>query len=231
MVAQPCPRASFSYGGNSGSGREILVQHLLVKEDDLKLLLELQQRISGRVDLSDLVVEYSIFPSKEDGGMLGWARKGQMVPEFKQSCKYPHGCRLLVLYTCVGVLLLILSLLLLRLAIFGTLWIILQKRVWFFPNILAEEKDEEECPKWTARLLFAVLAVLYQKRVSNIIDDVLEWSTRLALSGMMEKQQPIVDVIEPTEPITTTHIFFISSYFDIKVQFSKIPIFKTLIFK
>ena len=42
MVAQPCPRASFSSGGNFGSSREILVQHLLVKEDDLKLLLELQ---------------------------------------------------------------------------------------------------------------------------------------------------------------------------------------------
>ncbi|KAE8682942.1 nuclear transcription factor Y subunit A-1-like [Hibiscus syriacus] len=28
----------------------------------------------------------------------------------------------------------------------------------------------------------------YQKRVSNIIDDVLEWSPSLALSGMMEKQ-------------------------------------------
>ena len=84
MVAQPCPKASFSYGGNSGSGREILVQHLLVKEDDLKLLLELQWRISGRVDLSDLVVEYSICPSKEDGGMLGRARKGQMVPEFEE---------------------------------------------------------------------------------------------------------------------------------------------------
>lgn len=85
MVAQPCPRASFSSGGNTGSGREILVQHLLVKEDDLKLLLELQQRISGGVDLSDLAVEYSICPSKEEGGMLGWVRKGQMVPEFEEA--------------------------------------------------------------------------------------------------------------------------------------------------
>lgn len=30
-------------------------------------------------DLSDLAVEYSICPSKEEGGMLGWVRKGQMV--------------------------------------------------------------------------------------------------------------------------------------------------------
>lgn len=55
---------------------------------------------------------------------------------------------------------------------FGTLWILLGKRVWFFPNILAEEatlkelfqflpkKDEGEHPKWTARLFYAVVAAL-----------------------------------------------------------------------
>ncbi|GAB4856034.1 hypothetical protein Ancab_024673 [Ancistrocladus abbreviatus] len=138
---------------------------------------------------------------------------------------YPHRCKLVVLYSCAGVLLLILSLLLLRAAIFGALWIILGKRVWLFPNILAEEatlkelfqfwplKDEGERPKWTARLFYAVLSVLvilllrhhapdeaararYQKRVYNIIDDVLEWSPHLALSGMMK--QPVgVNVTEP----------------------------------
>ncbi|XP_042058329.1 uncharacterized protein LOC121802713 [Salvia splendens] len=130
---------------------------------------------------------------------------------------YPHQVKLLILYFCAGVLLLILCMLLLRALVFGALWIALGKRVWFFPNILAEEatlkelfqfwpqKDEGERPKWTARLFFALVAVLvillmrhhapdeaararYQKRVSNIIDDVLEWSPRLALSGMMDKQ-------------------------------------------
>ncbi|XP_010278967.1 PREDICTED: uncharacterized protein LOC104612993 [Nelumbo nucifera] len=138
---------------------------------------------------------------------------------------FPHQCKLIVLYTCAGVLLLILTLLLLRCVIFGAVWIILGKRVWFFPNILAEEatlkelfrfwptKDEEERPKWTARLFYAIVAVLvilllrhhapdeaararYQKRVSNIIDDVLEWSPRLALSGMMEKQQTVINVTD-----------------------------------
>ncbi|GKU94031.1 hypothetical protein SLEP1_g7571 [Rubroshorea leprosula] len=138
---------------------------------------------------------------------------------------YPHRCKILILYSCAGLLLLILSLLLLRATIFGATWIILGKRVWFFPNILAEEatlgelfrfwpkKDEEEPPKWTARLFFAMVAVLvilllrhhapdeaararYQKRMSNIIDDVLEWSPSLALSGMMEKQQPVVNATE-----------------------------------
>lgn len=69
---------------SSGGDKEILVQHLLVKEDDLKLLVDLQKRISEGEDLSNLAVEYSICPSKEEGGMLGWVRKGQMVPEFEE---------------------------------------------------------------------------------------------------------------------------------------------------
>ncbi|KAL5982007.1 hypothetical protein ACLOJK_016075 [Asimina triloba] len=122
---------------------------------------------------------------------------------------FPHRCKLIVLYSF-------------RSVIFGALWILLGKRVWFFPNILAEEatlselfrfwpnKDEEERPKWTSRLFYAVVAVVvilllrhhapdeaararYHKRVSNIIDDVLEWSPRLALSGMMEKQPTFVN--------------------------------------
>ncbi|WVY90684.1 hypothetical protein V8G54_036198 [Vigna mungo] len=61
-----------------GRPRELLVQHLLVKEDDQKLLLDLLQKISSGEDLSDLAVEYSLCPSKEEGGMLGWVKKGQM---------------------------------------------------------------------------------------------------------------------------------------------------------
>ncbi|KAJ1390332.1 hypothetical protein SESBI_37547 [Sesbania bispinosa] len=135
---------------------------------------------------------------------------------------YPHRCKLLILYSCAGILFLILTLLLIRGAIFGVLYIMLGKRIWFFPNILAEEatlrelfrfwpkKDEEERPKWTTRIFYAVVAVLfilllrhhapdeaararYQKRVSNIIDDVLEWSPSLALSGMMEKQPNVAN--------------------------------------
>ncbi|KAG4935304.1 hypothetical protein JHK85_050223 [Glycine max] len=135
---------------------------------------------------------------------------------------YPHRCKLLILYSCAGILFLILSLLLIRGTIFGALYIVLGKRIWFFPNILAEEatlrelfrfwpkKDEEEKPKWTTRIFYAGVAVLfilllrhhapdeaararYQKRVSNIIDDVLEWSPTLALSGRMEKQQNVAN--------------------------------------
>ncbi|TKY57134.1 Rhodanese/PpiC domain-containing protein 12 [Spatholobus suberectus] len=80
--------ASYGTGGSGAEGgrpREILVQHLLVKEDDQKLLLDLQHRISAGEDLSDLAVDYSMCPSKEEGGMLGWVRKGQMVPEFEEA--------------------------------------------------------------------------------------------------------------------------------------------------
>ncbi|XP_022995118.1 rhodanese-like/PpiC domain-containing protein 12, chloroplastic isoform X1 [Cucurbita maxima] len=77
--------ASFSSAGGSEDGRELLVQHLLVKEDDIKLLSDLQQRIAGGDDLSDLAVEYSLCPSKEEGGMLGWVKRGQMVPEFEEA--------------------------------------------------------------------------------------------------------------------------------------------------
>ncbi|XP_048234726.1 rhodanese-like/PpiC domain-containing protein 12, chloroplastic isoform X2 [Ricinus communis] len=85
MLGHPPCASSFSSGSGSVDGREILVQHLLVKEDDLKLLVELQQRIAGGEDLSDLAVDYSICPSKAEGGMLGWVRKGEMVPEFEEA--------------------------------------------------------------------------------------------------------------------------------------------------
>ncbi|KAL2323426.1 hypothetical protein Fmac_027805 [Flemingia macrophylla] len=146
---------------------------------------------------------------------------------------YPHRCKLLILYSCVGILFLILSLLLVRSAIFGALYILLGKRIWFFPNILAEEatlrelfrfwpkNDEEEKPKSTTRLFYAVGVVLfilllrhhapdeavrarYQKRVSNIIDDVLEWSPSLALSGMMDKQQNVSNATGSTVDASTS---------------------------
>ncbi|KNA25108.1 hypothetical protein SOVF_009170 [Spinacia oleracea] len=84
MMGRPSFKA-FSTGSSSGGNREILVQHLLVKENDLNLLVELQKRIAGGEDLSDLAVEHSICPSKQEGGSLGWVSKGQMVPEFEEA--------------------------------------------------------------------------------------------------------------------------------------------------
>ncbi|XP_062186412.1 rhodanese-like/PpiC domain-containing protein 12, chloroplastic [Phragmites australis] len=67
-------------------GKELLVQHLLVGEKDVRLLVDLEKSIiAGGVDLSDLAVVHSLCPSKENGGMLGWVRRGQMVPEFEEA--------------------------------------------------------------------------------------------------------------------------------------------------
>ncbi|KAJ4976002.1 hypothetical protein NE237_001108 [Protea cynaroides] len=81
-------------------------------------------------------------------------------------------------------------------------------------EVKKEKERGERCkPKWTSRLFYAIVVVLvilllrhhppdeaararYQNRVFNIIDNVLEWSPRLALSGMMEKQQNVVNAIE-----------------------------------
>ncbi|XP_010536124.1 PREDICTED: rhodanese-like/PpiC domain-containing protein 12, chloroplastic isoform X2 [Tarenaya hassleriana] len=82
------PKSMASYSSESGrgtSGREVMVQHLLVKGDDLELLTEIQQRILAGEDMGDLAAEYSICPSKKEGGMLGWVRVGQMVPEFEEA--------------------------------------------------------------------------------------------------------------------------------------------------
>lgn len=51
-------------------------------------------------------------------------------------------------------------------------------------------------------LKLKLFAFRYQKRVYNIIDDVLEWSPSLALSGMMEKQQTVVNTTDPNNNFT-----------------------------
>ncbi|KAG0455583.1 hypothetical protein HPP92_024875 [Vanilla planifolia] len=146
---------------------------------------------------------------------------------------YPYQVKIVVLYSCAGALLFIVTLLLIRAAIFGALFIILGKRIWFFPNINAEEttfrelvrfwpkKEEGESPKWTSRLFYAIISVLlilllrhhapdeaararYQSKVSNIIDEMLEWSPKLALSGMLEKHPSAVNASEKSRTMDGT---------------------------
>lgn len=78
-------RAASSKAMSTGSDGERLIQHLLVPEDQLSLLLDLQRETQRGSDLSDLATEHSICPSKENGGMLGWVRRGQMVQEFEEA--------------------------------------------------------------------------------------------------------------------------------------------------
>eukprot|EP00850_Spirogloea_muscicola_P007752 SM000040S14764 [mRNA] locus=s40:208292:210982:+ [translate_table: standard] len=99
----------------------------------------------------------------------------------------PHWCKLAVLYFCITLLCLIFGVLLrespylnpsflllltIRVVVFALCWIVAGKRVWFFPNILAEEallselfrfwpeaaKDEEPPPKLASRLALAACA-------------------------------------------------------------------------
>eukprot|EP00249_Psilotum_nudum_P032166 c47366_g1_i1 orf=95-1030(+) len=73
-------------GCSDGDNREILVQHLLVKEDQLQLLIDLECKVMQEGhDLSDLATEYSICSSKSEGGVLGWIQKSQTVPEFEEA--------------------------------------------------------------------------------------------------------------------------------------------------
>lgn len=82
------PRASYTAAATAArdSNTELLVQHLLVPGDQLQLLLELQKRIiqEGH-DLSDLAAEFSICPSKSEGGMIGWISRGRTVAEFEDA--------------------------------------------------------------------------------------------------------------------------------------------------
>lgn len=85
--SRPATRVLCTAAGSvQREGKELLVQHLLVGEKDVRLLVDLEKSIiAGGADLSDFAVEHSLCPSKENGGMLGWIRRGQMVPEFEEA--------------------------------------------------------------------------------------------------------------------------------------------------
>ncbi|CAI7868236.1 unnamed protein product [Closterium sp. NIES-54] len=131
---------------------------------------------------------------------------------------FPHWCKLAVLYFLLGLIALIFLLLFVRVAIFGVIWLAVGKRVWFFPSILAEEgslaelfrfwpdKDDKPPAKITTRLAVAVMLgftfwlmvtyapdqeqrAKYQKKVSNIIDDVLQWKPQM-LAGKSTPAAP-----------------------------------------
>jgi peptidyl-prolyl cis-trans isomerase SurA len=69
------------------------VRHILVKPSEIlsdeqaeQLIIEIKARIEAGEDFSDLAKEYSEdIGSAQEGGDLGWASPGQMVPEFEQT--------------------------------------------------------------------------------------------------------------------------------------------------
>ena len=61
---------------------KVHAKHILVKtEDEAK---DIKARIDKGESFEDLAQEYSLCPSKREGGDLGWFGRGVMVPEFEK---------------------------------------------------------------------------------------------------------------------------------------------------
>ncbi|MEK9727888.1 MAG: peptidylprolyl isomerase [Candidatus Margulisiibacteriota bacterium] len=59
------------------------LSHILVETQDQARQIARQLRKGGKFE--DLAKQYSIDPSKDNGGSLGWVRKEQLVPEFSNA--------------------------------------------------------------------------------------------------------------------------------------------------
>ena len=61
---------------------EIKIRHIFVTSDPA--LKEVLMRLSQKEDFSKLASTYNMDKSKEDGGNLGWIKRGQLAPSFAQ---------------------------------------------------------------------------------------------------------------------------------------------------
>ena len=71
------------YLKNFKTFKEYNASHILVKKQDEAL--EIIKNLKGKSEFSKLAKSYSIGPSKENGGNLGWFRSGQMVKKFEEA--------------------------------------------------------------------------------------------------------------------------------------------------
>ena len=84
-------RRAFSAAAAAGGGGgdvvhegQVQVAHILMDPKDEPKLAELYERIVNDVDtLADLAPEYSMCPSKSNGGVIGWIGRGQTVGPFE----------------------------------------------------------------------------------------------------------------------------------------------------
>jgi hypothetical protein len=83
-----------------------------------------------------------------------------------------------------------------RAAIFGILWVLLGKRVWFFPNLNAEEttfrelvrfwpEKDGERPKWTSRLFYALVALLVILLLTDSDTSLVAVNTKVDIRGLL----------------------------------------------
>ena len=71
------------YLENFQTFKEFNASHILVNEEDEAL--KIIKKLKIKSEFSKLAKSYSIGPSKENGGNLGWFRSGQMVKEFDEA--------------------------------------------------------------------------------------------------------------------------------------------------
>ncbi len=71
------------YLENFKTFKEFNASHILVKEEDEAL--QIIEKLKTKSEFSKLAKSYSIGPSKNSGGNLGWFRSGQMVKEFEEA--------------------------------------------------------------------------------------------------------------------------------------------------
>ena len=63
--------------------RTVRAKHILVKTQEEAL--EIKKMLDNGADFDTLAKQYSLCPSKEKGGDLGYFNRGQMVPEFENA--------------------------------------------------------------------------------------------------------------------------------------------------
>ncbi len=71
------------YLKNFKTYKEYNASHILVKEEDEAL--KIIKKLKKKSEFSKLAKNYSIGPSKQNGGDLGWFGPGQMVKEFEEA--------------------------------------------------------------------------------------------------------------------------------------------------
>ncbi len=71
------------YLENFKSSKEYNASHILVKKEDEAL--QIIKKIKDKSQFSKFAKTYSIGPTKQNGGNLGWFRSGQMVKEFEKA--------------------------------------------------------------------------------------------------------------------------------------------------
>lgn len=182
--------ADIDDAGSSPSEEEIA--ELFLKR---KLIVRCERMVKtvrpGRKKLSKWPARLLIHPVQsftEDDGFFAWTFERRrpfwqtllsfMVPVITVACclfpVFPHWAKLTVLYSCLFFLGLIFGVLLIRWLVFLVIWILVGKRIWFFPNILAEEatlaelfrfmpdtgKDEEPPPKFTTRFVVCAFSAI-----------------------------------------------------------------------